>query len=107
MHIQYGIHRSKVGLSEIPLSLIFNEKVDQIKKFERLAGREVAPIQLALLDNFNNGPPEGLPPGAIKGEELSIASIKCGNYGLDYNHIFENCQHNASNGLFLSDLERT
>jgi len=64
--IQYGIHRQKVGVSEIPLSLIFNEKVDQIKNFERMANREVAPMQLALLDNFNNEAPEDLSPRSLK-----------------------------------------
>ena len=66
MHIQYGIHRQRVKESEIPLSMIFNEKVDHIKDFERKSNREIAPLQLALLDNFNIGPAEGVHLGTPK-----------------------------------------
>jgi hypothetical protein len=39
--------------------------------------------------------------------QLSIANIKCSDYGLTLNHIFESGPPTAKNGLFLSDLERT
>ena len=49
-HIQYSnIVRSSIGVSDIPLEALYNDKIDQIKKFEVHDGRDVAPIQISML----------------------------------------------------------
>lgn len=44
-HIQYSnINRSSIAVSDIPLDALYNDPIDQIKKFELRDGRDVAPI---------------------------------------------------------------
>ena len=46
--------RSNIGVSDIPLEVIFNENIDKIKNFERRSGRNPAPITLVHCANFNS-----------------------------------------------------
>lgn len=52
LHIQQSVARTRVGISEIPLDAIFNDKIDAIKSFERRNGKNPAPIKLSMWKDF-------------------------------------------------------
>ena len=47
------INRKQIKLSSIPLGAIFNDKIDQIKKFESDQDKSIAPIQIQLLNHVD------------------------------------------------------
>ena len=102
MKIQYSIHRQKIGVSSMPLDEIYNEKVDMIKKFEGRTSRDPAPIKLALMENFIKCNNDQSPNGG--NHDLSLINVKCEEFEINKNHIFETSKINQK--MYLSEPER-
>ena len=96
LKFQYMVHRQKIGVSNIPLDLLYNEKVDMIKRFEGQTSkdaRDPAPIKLALMENF------------VKNEEeLTLINVKCEEYVINKNQIIPS--ESLGTKMYLSEPER-
>ena len=90
--IQYSnISRQKVSESNIPLDLIFNENIDNIKRFEKKTGKNHAPITLSHWDNF-----------ATHNDPKAIVKVKCDEYSYNKCYTYDKTQSR----LYLTQQER-
>jgi tmRNA-binding protein len=72
-----------------------------IKRFENRTGRNPAPVKTSLMENFIKCNHEEL---LNSDHDLSLINVKCEEYAINKNHIFETNTQNQR--LYLSDHER-
>lgn len=72
-----------------------------IKKFESRTGRNPVPLKTALMENFIKCDHDIEENGQ---HDLSLINVKCEEYSINKNHIFET--YNENKLLYLSDPER-